>query len=82
MCNKISQAFQNDYRAACQGRAARAATAEGRTFEVRKVQKNGKLGKPTPQFDCNLSEKQAADRKAVLEGLNPGMTFAIVNTAA
>lgn len=81
MCNKISAAFQSDYRSACTSRLARAAAEQGRTWEVRRKQKNGKLGTPS-QFDVNLSEERAMERKASLEKLNPGSSYVIINTVA
>jgi hypothetical protein len=80
MSNKVSPAFQKDYRAACSSRAARAAAEEGRTWEVRRQQKNGKLGSPS-EFDVNLSEDRAAARKADLERMNPGSSYLAINTA-
>jgi hypothetical protein len=81
MCNKVSASFQRDYRAASTSRAARAAAEEGRTWEVRRQQKNGKLGSPS-EFDINLSAEQAAARKASLEKMNPGSVYLAINTAA
>jgi hypothetical protein len=80
MSNKVSAAFQRDYRAAVAGRTAMKMAEQGFTWEVRRQQKNGTLGTPS-QFDINLTEAQAMDRKAYLEKMNAGSVYVTVNTA-
>lgn len=79
MSNKVSAAFQKDYRAAAAGRNAAKLAEQGFTWEVRRQQKNGKLGTPS-QFDINLTEAQALDRKAYLEKMNAGSVYLTINT--
>jgi hypothetical protein len=80
MCNKLSASFQRDYRAASAGRNASKLHAAGLTWEVRRQQKNGKLGAPS-EFDVCLDEAGALRRKADLERLNPGSVYLAINTA-
>lgn len=79
MSNKVSAAFQRDYRAAAAGRSASKLAEQGLTWEVRRQQKNGNLGTPS-QFDVNLTEAQAQDRKAYLEKVNAGSIYLAINT--